>query len=32
MAPLPLTVSDREGRIITANRALIQTFGSMPSS
>ncbi|SHN20231.1 PAS domain S-box-containing protein [Duganella sacchari] len=28
MAPLPLTVSDREGRIITANRALIQTFGS----
>ncbi|MRX07863.1 PAS domain S-box protein [Pseudoduganella sp. FT25W] len=27
MAPLPLTVSDREGRIIAANRALLHTFG-----
>jgi PAS domain-containing protein len=30
MAPLPLTVSDREGRIIAANRALIHTFGPAP--
>ncbi|WP_373997192.1 ATP-binding protein [Duganella sp. SG902] len=27
MAPLPLTVSDRDGRIMAANRALVQTFG-----
>ena len=27
MAPLPLTVSDRDGRIMAANRALIHTFG-----
>ncbi|WP_373990689.1 ATP-binding protein [Duganella sp. BuS-21] len=27
MAPLPLTVSDREGRIVAANRALTHTFG-----
>jgi nitrogen fixation/metabolism regulation signal transduction histidine kinase len=32
MAPLPLTVSDRDGRIITANRALVQTFGPAASS
>ncbi|WP_229257717.1 sensor histidine kinase [Duganella margarita] len=28
MAPLPLTVSDREGRIVAANRAVRHTFGS----
>ena len=28
MAPLPLTVSDRDGRIIAANRAVAQTFGA----
>ncbi|WP_229261025.1 ATP-binding protein [Duganella levis] len=28
MAPLPLTVSDREGRIVAANRAVRYTFGS----
>jgi len=27
MAPLPLTVSDREGRIVAANRAVLHTFG-----
>lgn len=27
MAPLPLTVSDRDGRIMAANRALLHTFG-----
>ena len=27
MAPLPLTVSDRDGRIVAANRAVIATFG-----
>jgi PAS domain S-box-containing protein len=27
MAPLPLTVSDRDGRIVAANRALTHTFG-----
>ncbi len=27
MAPLPLTVSDRAGRIVATNRALTQTFG-----
>ncbi len=27
MAPLPLTVSDRDGRIVAANRALVHTFG-----
>jgi transcriptional regulator with PAS, ATPase and Fis domain len=27
MAPLPLTVSDRAGRIIAANRAVTETFG-----
>jgi PAS domain S-box-containing protein len=27
MAPLPLTVSDRDGRIMAANRALVHTFG-----
>lgn len=28
MAPLPLTVSDRDGRIMAANRALVHTFGN----
>ncbi|RFP10856.1 HAMP domain-containing protein [Duganella sp. BJB475] len=28
MAPLPLTVSDRDGRIVAANRAVTHTFGS----
>ncbi|WP_229258312.1 sensor histidine kinase [Duganella rivi] len=28
MAPLPLTVSDRDGRIMAANRALSHTFGT----
>jgi PAS domain S-box-containing protein len=28
MAPLPLTVSDREGRIVAANRAVTHTFGA----
>ena len=28
MAPLPLTVSDRSGRIMAANQALVRTFGS----
>ncbi len=27
MAPLPLTVSDRAGRVIAANRAVTETFG-----
>ncbi|SDG66360.1 MULTISPECIES: ATP-binding protein [unclassified Duganella] len=27
MAPLPLTVSDRDGRIVAANRAVLHTFG-----
>ena len=27
MAPLPLTVSDREGTIVAANRAVVDTFG-----
>jgi len=27
MAPLPLTVSDRDGRIVAANRAVLATFG-----
>jgi len=27
MAPLPLTVSDRSGRIVAANRAVTETFG-----
>jgi PAS domain S-box-containing protein len=27
MAPLPLTVSDRDGRIVAANRAVMATFG-----
>lgn len=31
MAPLPLTVSDREGRIMAANRALVHTFGPSAS-
>lgn len=28
MAPLPLTVSDRDGRIVAANRAVTHTFGA----
>jgi PAS domain S-box-containing protein len=32
MAPLPLTVSDRDGRIIAANRALTHTFGAAAAS
>jgi PAS domain S-box-containing protein len=32
MAPLPLTVSDREGRIIAANRAVTHTFGAAAAS
>ena len=32
MAPLPLTVSDREGRIVAANRAVRHTFGSAAAS
>nr|WP_315248583.1 ATP-binding protein [uncultured Duganella sp.] len=28
MAPLPLTVSDRDGRIVAANRAVVHTFGA----
>jgi PAS domain S-box-containing protein len=32
MAPLPLTVSDRDGRIVAANRALTHTFGAAAAS
>ncbi|MRW91600.1 PAS domain S-box protein [Duganella sp. FT80W] len=32
MAPLPLSVSDRDGRIVAANRALVHTFGKSATS
>jgi PAS domain S-box-containing protein len=32
VAPLPLTVSDRTGRIIAANRAVVHTFGAAASN
>ena len=32
MAPLPLTVSDREGRVVAANRAVLHTFGPAASN